>query len=261
MKKYFSKIYKTRFFWSHLAATDMKVKFRYSKLGFLWGILQPIFLTLILALVFGVIYEEPLGTLAMYILSGTVVWNLLQNCMVGGAGCLIAGASYIRQFNHPITIYSLRAALFNMFSFLLECIALFFWILFTETPNLMWAVISLPATIMIYTVLAWLLVTIAGYLGARYRDYTQISVLVMQMVYFFSPVFFKEEIFVSNPVVYSIYRYNPVTHIVNLLREPFVYGRMPGWDEYGYVFLFMMIMAGFAFLLNRKHEKKIIFYL
>lgn len=261
MITFIEKIYKARYFWSHLAKMDMKIKFRYSKLGILWGVLQPIFLTLILAFVFGTVFGEELGEYSMYILSGTVVWNFLQCCMVGGAGSLIGSAAYIRQFNHPIMIYSLRTALFNIYSFILECIALVLWVLCVKPENLLIGFMSLPITIVTYVVVAWLLVTISGYLGTRYRDYTQIIVLVMQMVYFFSPVFFKEEIFKSNEMVFNVYYYNPITHILNFLRYPFVYGKMPATFDYLMVLIFIIVIGMYAAYLNHKHEKNIIFYL
>lgn len=261
MKEYWQKIYKTRYFWSHLAKNDLKSRFRRSKLGLLWTVIQPLFLTIILSVVFSTVFRQPLGEYAMYILSGIVVWNLAQASIVGAGNSLFASEQYIRQFNHPITIYTLRYALLSIITFLMELLALVLWVLLFKPENLILAFFTLPLTIILYFPIVWGLTTIAGYSGAKYRDYPQIMALFMQMLYYLSPVFFKQEMFMSNPALKLLFELNPVTHLLNLIRAPFVYMRMPDAIDYMFVMGIDVLVILWAFYVNRKNEKKIIFYL
>lgn len=261
MKEYWKKIYKTRYFWSHLAMNDLKARFRRSKLGLMWTVLQPLLLTLILSFVFSTVFKQTLGTYAMYILSGIVVWDMMQASVVGGGNSLFASEQYIRQFNHPISIYTLRYAILNLVTFLMELIALIIWVLIFQPENLILAFFTLPLTVLLYFPLVWGLVTIAGYSGAKYRDYPQIMLLVMQMIYYFSPVFFKQEMFLSSNILKVIFDLNPITHILNLVRYPFVYMKMPAMFDYIYVTVTDILVVLWALRVNLKNEKKVIFYL
>lgn len=261
MREYWKKIYRTRYFWSHLAMNDLKARFRRSKLGLLWTVLQPLLLTVILSFVFSTVFRQPLGTYAMYILSGIVVWDLMQTSVVGGGNSLFASEQYIRQFNHPITIYTLRYAILNLITFLMELIALVAWVLIFQPENLLLAFFTVPLTVLLYMPLVWGIVTIAGYSGAKYRDYPQIMVLVMQMIYYFSPVFFKQEMFLTNDVLKAIFNLNPITHILNLVRYPFAYMEMPRMFDYLFVILTDIVVVLWAMFINKKNEKKLIFYL
>ncbi len=261
MKEYWNKIYNTRYFWFHLAKKDLEVRFRRSKLGIMWTVVQPFCMTVILAIVFGVVFDQPLGEYSMYILSGIVVWDLLQASVVGGGNSLFGSEQYIRQFNHPITIYSLRYAVLNMGIFLLEIIALIIWVLFAKPENLILALFTIPLTTILYFPLAWGLATISGYTGAKYRDYPQIMVLVMQMVYFLSPVFFRQEMFTSNSALKILFEINPITHILNLLRAPFVYMKMPEVEDYIFVIVVDIFVSLWAAYVNKNNEKKLIYYL
>lgn len=261
MKEYWIKIYKTRYFWSHLAKIELIARFRRSKLGILWAMVQPLCLTIILSVVFGVVFDQPLGEYSMYILSGIVVWDLLQASVVGGGNSLFGSEQYIRQFNHPITIYTLRFALLNMIIFLLEMIALCLWVLFFSPANLILAFFTLPLTVLMYFPLIWALSTISGYAGAKYRDYPQIMVLFMQMLYFISPVFFRQEMFMANDALKTWFEINPITHLLNLLRDPFVNMRMPSAYDYIYVLFTDLVAVLAAWNINRKNCKKVIFYL
>jgi len=85
--------------------------------------------------------------------------------------------------------------------------------------------------------------------------------LIMQAVYYVSPVFLKEEIFMSNEALKYVYIYNPITHILNLIRKPFIKGQFPDLMDYGYVLIVIVFLFICTHYINKKYEKKIIFYL
>ena len=261
MKEYWIKIYKTRYFWSHLARCELKSRFRRSKLGLLWTVLQPLFLTMIMAFVFSTIFRQPLGEYAVYILSGMVVWNMINAGIIAGGSSILSAEQYIRQFNHPITIYSLRSAVLNIVTFLIEFIALVIWIAISNPTNLLWGILTLPLNIILFFALSWSLTTIAGFTNCKYRDYPQVMGLIMQTLWYMSPVMFQQSVFNSNKYLQLLYEFNPITHILNLIRKPMLYGQLPDGYDYLYVILSVICFAAFAYYIHNKNEKKIIFYL
>lgn len=255
------KIYKTRYFWFYLAKSDIRFKYRRSKLGYLWAVIQPLGITVIMAIVFSIAFKQPLGDYAVYILSGLIGWNLLMASVVSGGQSLISAAQYIRQYNHPKIIYSLKTAIVYLYNFLMELIGLVIWIALTDAKNLVISALTFPVTIILLFAVVWELVTIVSYINAKYYDYPQLMTLVMQAVYYVSPVFFKEELFEANNLIYMIYQYNPVTQILNLIREPFLYGRIPDVFTYAYVIVMIIVLFGIAYFVNKKNSGTIIFYL
>lgn len=261
MKEYWQKIYKTRYFWSHLARCELKARFRRSKLGLLWTVLQPLFLTMIMAIVFSTVFHQSLGEYAVYILSGIVVWNLISASIIAGGNSILSAEQYIRQFNHPVTIYSLRSAVLNIITFLIEMIALAIWVLLSRPLNLVIGIISLPITCLFYFILSWSCTTIAGFSNCKYRDYPQIMALCMQAIWYISPVMFQEQLFLSNNKLKLLYMWNPITHVLNLVRRPMLYGQWPNLQDYIYVGVLAIICCSWAYWINKNNEKKIIFYL
>jgi len=211
--------------------------------------------------VFSVAFNQKLGDYAVYILSGVIVWDLLTASVVGAGNSFLSSVQYIRQFNHPIIIYSLRFSLLTIITFLIELIALILWIIMSNPRNLILGFLSLPLTIILYFAIAWPMATIAGYMNAKYRDYPQIMGLIMQALWYISPVFFKREMFLSNYILEKIFIHNPLTHILNLLRAPFIYGNMATSENYMYVICTILILNGISFRVNRKNKAKIIYYL
>lgn len=261
MKNYINRIYETRYFWTHLAKAELKYKFRRSKLGILWTFLNPLLLTALMTIVFGTVFNMSYTDYAPYILSGLIIWDLLSASVIGGGSSILGAEAYIRQCNHPVIIYPLKSAIVNTFSFLLAMNALSIWILFVAPENILLGVITIPLTGLLYFFLSWGIVIIASIINTKFRDYPQIMALIMQALWYISPVFFRGGMFMSNKHLEVLFNINPITHILNLVREPFLNGRLPSVMNYGFTIILILIVWGIAILKIRKEEKDIIFYL
>lgn len=261
MASYLKKVYDSRYFWIFLAIKDIKFKYRRSKLGGLWMMIQPLALTLILSFVFSTIFNQPMGDYALYVLSGLVVWDLILSSFSSGGQSLISVEAYIRQFNHPKTIYTLRSAIVYTYTFLVELLGLVLWLLILKPGNVLFGLMTLPITIVFVFIFAWEVTTIAAYTNAKYYDYPQLIGLILQAVYFVSPIFLQTEVFINKAGLKTLYEFNPITHFLNLVREPFLYRRMPTLFDYGFVLGVLVIIGIIAYLINRKNEKKVIFYI
>lgn len=261
MKEYLQRVYDARYFWIHLARIELKNKFRRSKLGILWTFISPLCLTAIMSVVFSVAFKSDLATMAPYILSGILTWELVSSSFVGGASVIVANDSYIRQFNHPITIYTLKSAIVYTISFLISMIALIIWTAVVNPVHLVAGLLSLPLTCFLLFFFSWGAVTIAAYTNTKYRDYPQMVPLILQALWYISPVFMQESLFLSSPVLSTWFRINPVTHLLYLVRKPFLNGRFPDPIDYLYMLGIIAVVLFFAWRINKKNEKTIVFYI
>lgn len=254
-------IYDSRYFWMHLVRIDLKNKFRRSKLGILWTFISPLCLTCIMSVVFAVAFHSNIAEYAPYILSGLLFWDVMNNSVQAGAGSIVANAPYIQQFNHPITIYTLKSALVNVISFMIAMIALAIWMMFVNPVNVLIGILSLPLTLIVYFGLSWALTTTTSYIYTKYRDYPQMAVLIMQTIWYLSPVFFQEEMFASVNVLYTWYRVNPITHFLFLIRKPFLEGCFAAGISYAYCIGFVLALGALAVYVDKKSRDNVIFYI
>ncbi|MCQ4726144.1 ABC transporter permease [Anaerotignum faecicola] len=260
-KEYLKRMYKARYFLVHLVRWDVKFKFRRSVLGLLWTILQPLLLTAIIAFVFSYIFKQDIKTYAPYILSGILVWDIISAAVIGNGGSFMQAESYIKQFSHPIIIYPIRAALVSIINFVIASLGLIIWTVFVYPQNIVIAVVSIPLTSIIYFVAAWSISIISSHLYVRYRDYPYVMSLVMQFLWYLSPVFFKEEMFLSNDLLHTFFLVNPITHFLLLIREPFLNGYFANAESYVYCAGVSLLLLIAAWSVNKKYEKSVIYYL
>ena len=195
LKKYLEKIYAARYFWSYLAGAELRNKFRRSKLGILWTFISPLVLTAIMSVVFSTVFHSPIVDYAPYILSGILFWEIFSGSFVGGASIFIANDGYIKQFNHPITIYTLKSSIVYCISFMIAMISLGLWVIVINPQNFILGLVTLPLTVLIYFILSWSATTIAAFTNTKYRYYPQMMPLILQVFWYLSPVFFQQEMF------------------------------------------------------------------
>ncbi len=257
---YFQGIWASRYFWTHLALSDLRARFRRSKLGILWAILNPLLLTLLLSFVMGTLFHHSIGSYAPYVFSGIIIWTLIVDSGVQGCHSLIVAEGYIKQFSHPAIIYPLRTVLINMFMFGFGFMGLFIWVLLWRPSNLNISLISLIPTFILYFLAAWPLAIITGFINSQFRDFVQVLVLVFQALWYTSPVFISAETFVNAHLGFLVH-YNPIYHVLNLVRAPMLYGRMPTLIDYSAIIIVAMIFWIVAIIRIKHYEDNIIFAL
>lgn len=260
MSEYFAGIWAARFFWIHLALSDLRSRWRRSYFGVLWSILQPLGTALLLALVLSRMFHADIRSYAPYIISGMIVWDFLMAISTGGSLSFVQADAYIKHYRHPLAIYSLRTVLSNLTVLALASIPMFAWAALAQ-PNRIgvpWiAALSLFPTL---ALIGWPLVTLLSYAGSRFRDLPNIMMLALQACWFVSPVYFETGIFRQAGLNFLVDD-NPVYHLLQIVRAPLLQGEWPSWRDYGFCGAMALVLTGFAWLVGRTMERDVIFYL
>jgi lipopolysaccharide transport system permease protein len=259
MRTYLRDIWASRHFWLHLATAELKYKFRRSKLGLLWTMINPLALTLMMVLIFGNIFNIPMKDFAPYVFSGLIVWDFVLGSVLGGCNSMLSSEGYIRQFKHPFAIYPLKTTLVNITTFLIALSGLMLWILIVNPVNLLMSLLALPLTIICYFILGWPISILTAFVNLKYRDFGQVIGLLMQMLWYMSPVFLQPSMF-ENVNLLNLIEYNPVTHILNLVRAPLLYGQFPTLVDFAFVLGTAVVLYAAAILRIRSSEKTLIYY-
>jgi len=257
---YLNKIWSTRFFWLHLAWADIRAKYRRSVLGIAWALIQPFSLTLLFTFIMGNFFHVPMGSYAIFIFSGLIFWEFIVGTIMAGCHAFINAEGYIRQCTHPLLIYSLRSVIASTINLMVAFCGLMLWVLLwrPELITVYW--FSLLLSFSILFLFAWPLTTIAAFLGTRFRDFSQLIQIILQVVYYISAILFLPDMYKQAKIDYLI-QYNPIYHLLNLFRKPVLDSVLPSADDYLYVFAACIALWSCTWLLVKYNEKKVIYYL
>lgn len=257
---YFRGIWSARYFWLHLALSDLRSKWRRSFFGVAWSVIQPLGLTLLLSAVFGRIFKSPMGEYAPYILSGIVVWDFTIAISNNGSLAFVQADAYIKQCRHPLAIYTLRIVITNLIVAALASLPLYAWVLIVFPQHFGWPWIAALSIYPMMLLIGWPLATLLAYVATRFRDVPYALTLVLQAVWFVSPVYFEARIFRDAGLNFLV-EGNPIYHVLQLVRAPLLEGHWPSAMDFTYSLGAACVMAALAWAVGRKAERRIVFYL
>jgi len=201
--------------------TIFKMRYKGSILGFLWVLLKPFFMFLILYVVFSSVSGQ-VGNLssrqyAVYLLSGLVIYTFFQEGIIWGMNSIMERADLILKINFKrdiVVISALTMALIN-FGINLLIIGVIGVVL-----GMHFSLLSIAYILLIGLVMFLGLYGIAFFTSiwmVYIRDLTHITELVLQLMFYASAVFFPIELI---PEKYRfIVRYNPIAIFIQSVRE------------------------------------------
>ncbi len=257
---YLKKIWTARYFWFHLSLSDLRARWRRSFFGVFWCIIQPLGMTLLLSFVFSRLFKTNIIEYAPYILSGIIVWEFIITTATLGALSFVQADPYIKQCRHPLAIYTLRSVLTSMMVLMLASIPLLGWTAIVMPQNINLSIFAVLTLYPILGLIAWPFITLLAYIGVRFRDVPHALSLIFQALWFVSPVYFEASMFRRNGLS-ALVDWNPIYHILQLIRAPLLQGTWPTLNNYLFCLSTAAIFILFAWLLGRTAEKKVIFYL
>ena len=71
-------IYRYRWLLQELVNRDLKVKYKRSYLGYLWSLLNPLLMMVVVSLVFSHVFRFNIDNFALYLLCGQVLFNFFS---------------------------------------------------------------------------------------------------------------------------------------------------------------------------------------
>ncbi|MBI5757678.1 MAG: ABC transporter permease [Planctomycetales bacterium] len=260
MSQYLSDVWKCRYFWLSLVKNDLRARYSRSVIGIGWSLLNPLLMTIVLSVVFHGVFGMDIKEFGLYLLTGICFWNFIASVVSSGCNCLFQGEAYIRQFPAPMAIYPLRTVLSSSFHFLVALVVVIVLKWGVGGFGNLSALPSLIPALLLLFVFGWSLALLAGFATAYFPDTRHLSEVLLQMLYFATPIMYPPEMLRGKGMGWVV-DYNPLAALVNLLREPILKGVKPSVDTFGMATGSVILIGFFAVVTLVRLQRKIIFQL
>lgn len=226
-------------------------RYRGSVLGLLWSFLNPLMMLSVYTFVFSVVFKSrwgisPPGTeesktmFAIMLFTGLIVHAVFAEVINRSPSIVLSNVNYVKKVVFPLEILpivTLGAALFHGLVSL--SVLILAYCIFQGVPHLtvlLAPLVMLPLIILTLG-LAWILASLGVYL----QDVGQTTGIITTIMLFLSPVFFPLH---SLPQQYqTVILLNPLTFIIEQMREIIVWGRMPDFMGLGIYLIVSLFIA------------------
>jgi lipopolysaccharide transport system permease protein len=202
--------------WRYLAAEHVKNSYRRTVLGPWWLTAQTAVYVVGLGFVFSKINGQPIKTFLPYVAVGFLSFALLSGLTRACANVFVGQASVIKSTRQPLTSLVLRAVAIEAIQFghnVLIVLTFFALRLIDVSP---WLGLA-PVAVLLMLLNGLALGLWLGPVVARFRDVSPAVDSVLQVIVFFTPIFYSTSIFKGSERL--IVAWNPYTYFVDLFRQ------------------------------------------
>jgi lipopolysaccharide transport system permease protein len=229
-------------------------RYKGSMIGIAWSLFNPILMLIVYTFVFSEVFKARWGgtgedasktQFALILFAGMLVFALFSEILNKAPSLIVSNANYVKKVVFPLEILPVVAAVAALFHILVSLTVLLLAFAFLN-GFLHWTIVLLPFVIcplVILTIgIAWMLAS----LGVFLRDVNQSIGSITTVLMFLSPVFYPIS---AVPERFQFFiQANPLTFIIEQVREVLIWGHTPNWTGLGLYYFFGSAVAclGFA---------------
>ncbi|MGH8052993.1 MAG: ABC transporter permease [Stenotrophomonas sp.] len=220
-----------------LTQREVLGRYRGASFGLLWSLISPFLMLLVYTLAFGFIMKGrwpgssgSTTDFALILFAGLTVHGFFAECFTRAPQLIISNTGYVKRVVFPldILVWSMTfSALFHLLMNMMVLLLLFFLVKGVIYPTAALLPLILVPLVILTVGVCWMVSALGVYL----RDVGQIAGVIAAAMLFLSSAIIPVE---SVPASYRIvFELNPLTFIINQVREVVIWGRMPDWVGLG----------------------------
>jgi ABC-type polysaccharide/polyol phosphate export permease len=247
-------------FWpviKNMVVGELRVRYQRSILGFVWTLLNPLLMMVILSWVFSSLNKDT-PNYPLFLFAGMVPWSFLSICLNECATCVIVNEALIRKIYLPKLVFPLARVSIALVTFVLSLAALFL-LLWPLGARLSAAMVLLPVVIVLLAMFSLGLGLIVATANTFYRDCGHLIAVVLQAWYFATPILFPIEKW-PEPMQWRLC-FNPAYCFIELFHEVLYAGNWPRIGLVAAAALIATASLGIGYAIFKSHEDKMVFRL
>ena len=235
----------------NLTVKEFKLRYRNSFLGFLWSLLNPLCMLIILSLVFSTLLRSGISNFPVFLLPALLCWRFFSISTSMSLSSVIGNAPLVTKVYFPRWLLILSSNIANLIGSSLEFAALF-PLLVILGMRITFLILLLPVILAFEFLLIVGVSLILASLNVYYRDFNQIWDITLQIGFFLCPIIYSMNLI---PERYLLaYSLNPMTQIIESVRKILYYNTLPILTDLVIVLASGVLLLFIGYLIYRRLE-------
>jgi len=207
---------------SELVRTDFKLRYQGSLLGYVWSLLKPLLLFVILYVVFVYFLNVGKGVpyFPVYLLLGIVLWNFFTEMTSQSLTSIVGRGDLIRKIRIPRWMIVLSSSISAVINLLLSLIIVFIFLVINQIPLTVES-LFLPVYIIILYILAFGISLFLAAVYVKFRDMSYIWEVILQAGFYATPIIYPVQV-IHNSVITKVLLLNPIAFSIQGARHSLV---------------------------------------
>lgn len=239
---------------------EIEGRYRSSTLGLAWSFINPLVLLLVYTFVFGVVFKQRwagledggLTQFGLVLFAGMISYGIFSECVGRAPGLVVGNPNYVKRVVFPLELLPvsvLGSALFHAVVSLIMLLGVHVAL----GGAVLWTWLLIPVVLLPTAFISLGLAWICSSLGVFVRDLNYTVTLVLQVLFFLTPIFYSAE--AIPPSLRGFVVLNPLASGVEGLRAAIFSGTLPQWPALlasGALGLLLMLFGYAWFMKTRR---------
>lgn len=224
MSKYIHNFLAYRQLLKELVSRDIKTKYRRSVLGILWSVLNPLGMMIIMSIVFSHVFRGNIENFPVYLMCGQVIFNFYNEASSVSMMSVLGNSSLIKKVYVPKYLFPMSKICSCFVNLVTSFIALTIVIIATGT-HISWTIVLFIIPVLYVFAFSLGMGLLLSALVVTFRDLQHLYGVILTAWTYLTPIFYPVEILPG--WVRTIVSLNPLTNIIEMLRDVVMYGIVP----------------------------------
>lgn len=236
---------------------EFQSRYRNSLLGALWTIINPLAMIIVYTVIFSRLMQARLPGVdndlgyGIYLCAGLLTWGLFAEILGRSQAVFLEHANLLKKLSFPRICLPLVVVLNALLNFVI-IFGLFLGFLLVTGNFPGWVVIGMLPVLLVQVVFAVGLGLILGVLNVFFRDVGQMTGIVLQFWFWFTPIIYPPSILPESAA--QLLKWNPMLPIIQAYQGIFVEAAWPQWSSLWPMVLISLLLCLFALSLFRKRS-------
>nr|WP_320161311.1 ABC transporter permease [uncultured Methanoregula sp.] len=207
---------------------DIKIRYKQTALGFLWAIIQPLFMMVIFTIIFGGFAKIPSDGVPypLFSFAALLPWMLFSEGLTRSTMSMVSNSTIMTKVYFPRLIMPISGILSPLVDFVVSIsILVLMMAYYGFVPT--WNVVFLPLFILLALATSLGVGLWLSALNVKYRDFQYTVPFIIQLWMYASPVVYPASMIPES--FRFLYGLNPMVGVIEGFRWALLGSPMPGW--------------------------------
>lgn len=223
---YFHEVWKYRDFLKLLVAKNVKLKYRRSWLGYVWSILNPLMIMVVMSVVFSTMFKRNIDNFPVYLFCGQLLFNFMNTATTQSQFSITSNAALLKKTYVPKYLFTVAKVTSCLVDLVFSFGALII-VLIVTGHHITWYALLVPFILLQLYVFCIGLGMFLAQASVFFKDMQFIYQAVTTAWVYLTPIFYPLEA-LPDKLVWCIKHFNPMYFYIGQFRDLIYYGRMPG---------------------------------
>lgn len=239
-----------------LAKTDFKLRYQGSVLGFIWALLKPLLLFVILNLVFSHLFGSEVPYYSLQLLTAILLWTFFAEGTAMGLTSMMSKGHILTKIAFPRWVIVVASSLQSLMTFVINLLILLVALLVMGVPLELWQLLLFVGYCFIIYLVVVAFSLFAAPLFLRFRDVNQIWEVLLITGFYAAPIIYPLSIIPPwlQPWLYL----NPMTFVIEHAKAVLFLGEVSRLDHHLLYLSLVGLALLFAWLFFRRVESRVI---